>query len=689
VSFTAPVVSERERRRFHGGRAWRFCVAIGFACLIQGALAATLLDEFFDYPDGPLVTVSDGKWVTHSGTTGQVSVVSGRALLTQADSEDVNALLAGQPYAANSDTVLYAGFNFSFSALPSSSGTYFAHFKDHTLNGYRAKIFAVTAGAAPGQFRLGIANFANSVNATIASDLSLHTEYRAIVRYVVSNATSTLWLNPTSELDGAVVASDAASALPIAGFAFRQTGGMGALAVNDLTVGQTFAAVHSAPPINPPVIAQPPASQSVIEGEPAIFHVVATGSDPLTFQWEFNGVDLPGATNATLSLDNVTVEQAGDYSVQVSNAGGSTNSPAAALVVIPIPEGGTVSFVTYNVKGNFASDWTTNAAQVQAIGRKLRYLDPDIVTFNEIPASRTYEMTNFVPAYLPGYFMATNSGTDGAIRSVILSRYPITRSESWLARSGLTNFGYDGVFTRDLFEAEIRVPGATEPLHVFTTHLKSGSSTDDTARRSAEARAISNFFATVFLPADGARPYVLTGDLNEDIARPPSSTQQCIVTLANAVTGLRLTTPINPFSGSELTFSIQSSNGLTRRYDYILPSGILFSNIAGSQVFRTDLLPGPPAPLESTDSFTASDHLPVVMTFYYPDPPLHTALEIVGSTLTLRWPTLIGRQYNVESASEPETWTVAASNVTATSSFATWSTTLSGNARFFRVVRVP
>jgi endonuclease/exonuclease/phosphatase family metal-dependent hydrolase len=688
VSFTAPVVSECQRRRTHGRRAWLVCAAIGLAFLVNGAAAAPLLEEPFEYSDGPLVAVSDGKWVNHSGTAGQIEVVLGRALMTSTNTEDVSALLAGQPYAANSSAVLYAGFNFLFTTLPSASGEYFAHFKNSgTL--FRARIFAATSGAPPGQYQIGIANADGSASAAIASNLSLNAKYRLNVRYVVSNATSTLWLNPASESSPAAVATDAASAVQIVAFAFRQANGMGALSVDDLVVGTSFVDVYMPPPINAPVIITPPSSQSVIEGEPAVFNVAVTGSDPLTFQWEFNGVDLPGATNATLTLTDVSVEQAGDYSVQVSNAGGSTNSPAAALIVIPIPEGGTLSLVTYNVKGNFSTDWSTNALQIQAIGRKLKYLDPDIITFNEIPRGRTWEMTNFVAAFLPGYFLATNSTADTAIRSVIVSRFPILRSQSWLGGSSLTNFGYDGTFTRDLFEAEIQVPGAMEPLHVFTTHLKSGPSTDETARRSAEARAISNFFVAVFIPANGTRQYVLTGDLNEDIARPPSSTRHCIQTLANPITGIGLTTPLNSFSGDELTFSIQSTNGLTRRYDYILPSGILFSNIAGSQVFRTDLLPGPPAPLESTDSFTASDHLPVVMTFYYPDPPLHTALEIVGSTLTLRWPTLIGRQYNVESASEPETWTVAASNVTATSSFATWSTTLSGNARFFRVVRVP
>jgi len=132
-------------------------------------------------------------------------------------------------------------------------------------------------------------------------------------------------------------------------------------------------------------------------------------------------------------------------------------------------------------------------------------------------------MANFVRAFLPGYSLATDSGADGYTRSVILSRYPIAHSKSWLARTNLAAFGYNGPFTRDLFEAEIEVPGFAQPVQVFTTHLKSGEvSSADSQHWVAEASAISNFFVTVFLPINPA-PYVLTGDLNEDVQYPPYS----------------------------------------------------------------------------------------------------------------------------------------------------------------------
>ena len=297
----------------------------------------------------------------------------------------------------------------------------------------------------------------------------------------------------------------------------------------------------------------------------------------------------------------MTFAQSGFYASVITNAAGSTISDPVALNVW-CASAPAFSYLTYNVHGNGMTNWSTNMWHVQAIGRQMQYLNPDIITFNEIPDTNncTAQMADFVTAFRPGYYLVTNSMSDGYIRSVILSRYPIISSTSRLHGSDLTPYGYSGSgFTRDLFEAQISVPGFPQPLHVFTVHLKSAQDSDSSAKRAAEAGAVSNFFATVYPATNGLQPYVLSGDMNEDILRPPASNPQSIQRLIGAPTGLQLTTAVNPFTGSELTWSIQDTGGPTVRYDYILPCGLLFSNITSSQVFRTDLLANPPPPSES------------------------------------------------------------------------------------------
>ncbi|MFN7141753.1 MAG: immunoglobulin domain-containing protein, partial [Limisphaerales bacterium] len=386
-----------------------------------------------------------------------------------------------------------------------------------------------------------------------------------------------------------------------------------------------------------PAIITQPQSQTVVVGEPVTFVVNATSDFPtLQYQWLKNGVPISNATGSSYTITETAESDTGYYSVLVSNNLSTTPSRQAYLGV----GSGTFSLLHYNIKGAFVSDFSTNSAQVQAIGRQLAHLQPDIITLNEMPHGQTWQITNIVKQYLPGYFWATNSGTDGTIRSVILSRWRVSRSQKWLDGSNLAAFGHEGTFTRDLFEAEIEVPGFLQPLHVFTTHLKSGSDLTSATRRAAEASAISNYFVNGFLTTNGSRPYILTGDLNEDINRPRANEQQAVQRIRNSATGIQLTTPLNPFTGDDRTFSIQSLP-LAHRYDYILPSSSLSSHIATSQVFRTSVISPLPSGLNANDDSVASDHLPVYIEFNNPFnvPPILIAQPAdvtvaLGSTAT-------------------------------------------------------
>ena len=355
---------------------------------------------------------------------------------------------------------------------------------------------------------------------------------------------------------------------------------------------------------------------------------------------------------------------------------------------------GALTYLTYNVSGNGAADWSTNSAQVQAIGRQLLYLRPDIITFNEIPSANTGQMTNWVKAYLPGFYLATNSGTDGYIRNVIASRWPIRRSQSWLANASLTNFGYNGRFPRDLFEAEIAPPSYSVPLHVFAAHLKattSGSAQASADERAAQCRAISNFLATIYLTGTNRlHPYILSGDLNESALYPGAgyTSGHPIQTLVSAPTGLQYTDPVNPITRTNLTESIRGS--LNTRFDYILPGTVMFSNILSSEVFRTDLLNPLPPNLYSNDDKTASDHLPVLMVFANPfiQPYAINRLTRNGNGTIIQWSSVPGQSYQVESALNLPAWTPLSSNLTATGFNLTLTTNLTSPARFFRVKRV-
>lgn len=83
-----------------------------------------------------------------------------------------------------------------------------------------------------------------------------------------------------------------------------------------------------------PTIVTQPLSASVGAGATATFTVVATPA-PLTYQWRKDGVAIPGATSATLTIPNAQAANQGSYTVVVSNTtGGSVVSNAATLTVL-------------------------------------------------------------------------------------------------------------------------------------------------------------------------------------------------------------------------------------------------------------------------------------------------------------------------------------------------------------------
>jgi hypothetical protein len=149
---------------------------------------------------------------------------------------------------------------------------------------------------------------------------------------------------------------------------------------------------------------------------------------------------------------------------------------------------------------------------------------------------------------------------------------------------------------------------------------------------------------------------------------------------------------LNPFNLTRFTHSIQSSNGPTRRYDYIFPNPLLHPNLQSAQVFRTDLLNPLPPTLNTTDSATASDHLPVQIVFNHPFvQPFHiTSIVRSNQSVTLTWESVPGQSYAVESAASlgvSNGWSVMAANLLATNDVFNWSTNGALEANFFRVKR--
>ena len=86
-----------------------------------------------------------------------------------------------------------------------------------------------------------------------------------------------------------------------------------------------------------PVITSQPTNQTVTVSNSVTFAVTAGGTQPLNYQWSFNGTNISGATNSSLALYNVSPAQAGNYSVLVANFFGAVTSSNAVLTVYVPP----------------------------------------------------------------------------------------------------------------------------------------------------------------------------------------------------------------------------------------------------------------------------------------------------------------------------------------------------------------
>lgn len=92
----------------------------------------------------------------------------------------------------------------------------------------------------------------------------------------------------------------------------------------------------SPPPSNvPPFITTHPTGAVVKAGSPVSFNVTAEGTLPLAYQWRLNGTNLPAATASSHQLNSARVEDAGNYSVRITNVAGMVMSSNALLTVIP------------------------------------------------------------------------------------------------------------------------------------------------------------------------------------------------------------------------------------------------------------------------------------------------------------------------------------------------------------------
>jgi hypothetical protein len=125
--------------------------------------------------------------------------------------------------------------------------------------------------------------------------------------------------------------------------------------------------------ISAPVITnQPIAGATNLVGTTNNLFSVIAGTAPLSYQWFFNtNTAVAGATNATLTLTNIQLTNAGYYRCTITNSAGSTNSANALLTVWQPPVITNNPVGVTNVAGGSAT-FTVTAGGVPALSYQWR-----------------------------------------------------------------------------------------------------------------------------------------------------------------------------------------------------------------------------------------------------------------------------------------------------------------------------
>lgn len=165
----------------------------------------------------------------------------------------------------------------------------------------------------------------------------------------------------------------------------------------------------------PPSIGTPPYSQTVAAGSTVTFDVIANGTPPFSYQWRFNGVDLAGGNDRSLTLAGVQTNQSGNYSVVVSNAYGSATS-ANALLTVGLPPLITTQPVSQRVIEGAPATFAVEATGSPVLFYLWRHNGTNLYANPTLGGSKggdessnTFTRTNVEPAHAGDYSVVVSS----------------------------------------------------------------------------------------------------------------------------------------------------------------------------------------------------------------------------------------------------------------------------------------
>jgi len=263
--------------------------------------------------------------------------------------------ITAQPLSANATAG--SGVSFSVVATGTSPLSYQWQKGGTAIAGATAASYSIASVQASdaGSYTVRVTNpvgsvVSNAATLTVFTTPAITTQPQAISVTSGSNATFSVVAGGSTPLGyqwqkgGVSIAGATSASFTITSAQTSDAGNFTVVVSNSLgSVTSSVATLTVTATAVAPSITTQPQSQSVTVGGSANFVVIATGSAPISYQWQKGGVAVSGATNATFPLNGVQSTDAGNYTVVVTNGAGTVTSSVATLTVNAAPVAPSIS----------------------------------------------------------------------------------------------------------------------------------------------------------------------------------------------------------------------------------------------------------------------------------------------------------------------------------------------------------
>ena len=467
-------------------------------------------------------------------------------------------------------------------------------------------IVATLATTDAGNYSVTITNLAGSVTSsvaalTIVSSPTITTPPANVSVIAGSNASFTVtaagsaplvyqWLKGGTPLaDGGNVSGSTTATLNLSAVSAGDAASYSVTVSNSL--GGVISPAATLTVAIPPAVTASPVGATILAGSNVTFTVTASGTAPLAYQWLKNNVKISGATSATLSLANVTIADAANYSVTVTNAVGSATSAAATLTVLAPPaitlqpanttvaQGSNVSLtVTASGTAPLTYQWLKNSAPIS--GATSNVLTLTAVTTNDA-AGYSVLITNIVG----------NVTSSSATLTVLVPPTIVTQPASVTSVAGsnvsfTVTAGGSGTLTYQWLKNGVNISGATSAtLTLVNVSLTNAANYSVVVGNAASSVTSGTATLTVLSP-----PAITSQPANATVAQ--SSNVTFTVTASGTAPlvyqWLKNGSPISGATSNVLTLTAVTTNDAAS-YSVVVTN--IVGNIASSSAPLTVLVP--------------------------------------------------------------------------------------------------